>query len=449
MAARVSPRSLNAREAAVHELLRIEEEGAFIGLSERAEPGDPRDERLATELVAGVTRLRRWLDHRLAPFVRGGLERLDAPLRAVLRVAVYELTETRTPPHAAVSEAVTLARRLVHPGAARLVNGVLRAFLRQPEPPPLPNDPDEALAVRHSHPTWLVRRWRVVFGAEATEALLAYDNTRPVYGLRVNTRRASRETLLHTPEAQAAGAEPSAYLDDLLRVRRLQPVIEAGWLADGRAAVQDEAAALVVHVLAPRSGETVFDVCAAPGGKALYAATLMHDRGRLVASDGHPGRLGLLPPAAIAHGLTIIETVAATVEERAASGAQADAVLLDAPCSGTGVLAKRADLRWGRTPEELRDLVVLQARLLEAAARLVRPGGRLVYSTCSLEPEENTGQVDAFLAAHPAFVRASVAGRVPEPFVTPEGDYAAFPQRHGTDGAYAALLVREATPDRT
>lgn len=439
-----------ARALALDALERIEQEGAFVGLSERSVPGDPREERLATEYEAGVTRQRRYLDFLLSHFYRGDLDAMEPRLRQILRLAVYDLLFLDTPPHAAVNEAVQLARARVRPGAAALVNAVLRALLRRRDdlPEPATGNTARDLSVRHSHPTWLVKRWLARFGEDETRALLRHDNARPTYGVRVNTRRVSVAAFADSLRVLGADFEPSPHLDDFFRLPRLQPVIEAGWLAEGLCAVQDEAAGLVVRVLDPQPGETMFDVCAAPGGKAIYSATLMDDTGRVVASDAHAGRLRLVDQAARAHGLSSVETLVADVEARVATGDQADAVLLDVPCSGTGVLAKRADLRWHRTPDELATVVQLQTRLLAEAARLVRPGGRLLYSTCSIEPEENEEQVARFLAAHPDFSPESAAPFVPEAFVTPEGYYAALPHRHGTDGAFAARLRRapESTP---
>ncbi len=443
----VSPRLL-----AVRALVRLDADAAFAGHAERRRSGDPDAERAATDLVAGVTRHRRWLDHRLAPFVRGGLvglDGLDAPLRAALRLGAYELTMAGTAPHAAVGEAVNAARSAGASSGAGLVNAVLRRLAAAPPPPDLATgDLGHDLAVRHSHPTWLVRRWLARFGPDGTRDLLTSNNTRPVFGVRANTLRTAPSALRAALDLSGIGFEPSPWVDGIVRTQAVQGVLRSGLVGSGKAIVQDEAAALVVHVLDPQPGETVFDVCAAPGGKALYAAARMDNRGRIVASDAHANRLTMLDRALETSGATIVETVAGDVAARAAAAVEtgdlADAVLVDAPCSGTGVLARRADLRWQRGEADLRGVADLQAAMLDDAAALVRPGGRLVYSTCSIEPEENALQVDRFLAAHPDFRRESVAGRVPDAFVTPEGDYAALPHVHATDGAYAARLVRAA-----
>ncbi len=444
---------LNARSWALAALQRIEEDKAYVA---RLEP-DARlvagARRSATDLLAGVTRWRRWLDHLIDRTFSGKPDQLDPVLRQVLRLGLYELFYTGTPPHAAVHAAVGLARDQGLEKGMGLVNAILRKLDQQREelPAPATGDPLEDLAIRHSHPTWLVRRWRDRFGMSELQALLAWNNRRPRHGLRVNRLQADLDTLRAELADTEAGAEPSPWLPaDFLRIQRLQPVLDAGLVARGLAAIQDEAAALVVLVLDPRPDESIVDLCAAPGGKACFAAARMEDRGRLLAIDLHPGKLRLIATAARRLGLSCLQPLEADLlrlhELRDASGQplvrQADRVLLDAPCSGTGVLARRADLRWQREAKDLADLCRQQDRMLDAAASLVRPDGLLVYSTCSLEPEENEGRVAAFLERHPDFVQESAAGLVPPELLDADGAYRSLPQRHGMDGAYAARLRR-------
>jgi 16S rRNA (cytosine967-C5)-methyltransferase len=290
----------------------------------------------------------------------------------------------------------------------------------------------------------MVRRWLERYGAEETRRLLEANNARPVYGVRVNTHHITPEAFHARLDEEGISWEASPYLDDFVRIRRLQPVIQAGLLADGSCMVQDEGAGLVVRLLDPQPDETVLDACAAPGGKALYAASRMQGRGRVLAYDVHPGRIRLVSQAAGTLGLTNVVAEAADLRDLAGQQPPpaADRVLLDVPCSGLGVLAKRADLRWQRTPEDMAELVALQDDLLDAAAALVRPGGVLVYSTCTIEPEENEDRVSAFLERHGAFVQRSAGGLVPEGLVTAEGFYAALPHLDGIDGAFAARLER-------
>jgi 16S rRNA (cytosine967-C5)-methyltransferase len=438
----------SARVAAVRRLLRVEEEGAYVARLGGDLGAD--EARLASDLVAGVTRLRRRLDFLLAPHVRGGLDRLDGPLRQALRVGLYDLVERGTPPHAAVGEAVEAAATVSHRGGAGLVNAVLRAAARATAggvARPQTGDVAEDLAVWHSYPTWLVRRWLDRLGPEEAEALLAVGNVAPTFGLRANRLKMTPTVLAGEVAALGVGVRRSRWIDDVLVVERLQPVLASGLVRDGRAAVQDEAAALVVRVLDPQPGETILDAAAAPGGKTLYAAARMRNEGRLIALDVHGGKVGLLEEAAAAHGARIVEPVAADL--RVATGRPGlkeafDRVLLDAPCSGLGVLARRADLRWNRSEDDLATLARLQDELLDAAAVAVRPGGLLVYATCSVEPVENEERVAAFLARNGAFSGEDVGALVPDEMRTPAGHYAAFPHRHGTDGAFAARLRRSA-----
>ena len=442
-----------ARLRAAERLLRVEDDAAFVArLSDgplASDTGGPAPEasdveRRAVALVAGVTRWRRWLDWALARHLRRPLTSLDAELRQALRIGAFELLVEEKPAHAAVGEAVGVARAMLHKGAGGLANAVLRKLARDRDAGPLaPETGDLAddLAVRYSHPTWMVRRWLARWGEADTRALLEANNRVPRFALRANPLKTTPEAILGAMEA--AGAQPlaSEHHPGMVAVGRLGPALRSGVVARGEAAVQDEAAGLVVRVLDPQPGESVLDGAAAPGGKAIAAAEAMGNRGRVVAVDLHPAKTGLIAQAAAAHGATIVEPLAADLTAWE-SDEMFDRVLLDAPCSGTGVLAKRADLRWRRSPEALAELTDLQDRLLDAAAARVRTGGLLVYSTCSLEREENEDRVAAFLARHPAFAPEAVGERVPEPFRTPEGHYAALPHVHGTDGAFASRLRR-------
>lgn len=444
---RETPRGSAAREAAIRRLDRVESEGAFV--ARLAGDLSPADARLASDLVAGVTRLRRRLDYLLAPHVRGGLSRLDSPVRQALRIGAYDLVERGTPAHAAVGEAVEAASRVSHRGGAALVNAVLRSVARSLEkgPPSRPDtgDPAEDLATWHSYPSWLVHRWLDRMGPDETEAVLAAGNVAPAFGLRANPRKLTGEQLAQRLTELGVEFRESRWVRGLLVVHRLQPILSDGMTRHGLVSVQDEAAALVVSVLDPRPDEAILDAAAAPGGKTLLIAERMDSRGRLVALDVHAGKLGLLERAAVAHDAGRIETVAADLREVAGRQELSEAfdrVLLDAPCSGLGVLARRADLRWNRGLEDLERLVVLQDELLDAAAAAVRPGGLLVYATCSIEPVENEHRVEAFLLRRSDFRREAVGSAVPPEMRTQLGDYAALPHIHGTDGAYAARLRR-------
>ena len=451
-----------ARDVAFAQLLRVDADGAFVGRvagradRDAATGGGPAPDvsRRASDYVAGVTRQRRWLDFLLAHVVSRPLDQVDAALLQILRLGAYDLAVRGTPAHAAVSETVALARREVHAGAVGLVNGVLRALARRLPalPEPASGDLADDLGVRFSHPTPLVRGWLAAFGEDATRALLAHDNRAPVYGVRVteaarldagHAREAARDAFGTAVAALGGAAEPSRWLDDFVTTQSLQALLRAGYARDGACAVQDEAAGLVVRALGPQPGERVLDAAAAPGGKAVYAAL----RGAsVVALDVNRAKTRLVAQAAAAQKVPV-EAVSGDLRafEDAASpgGGGFDAVLLDAPCSGTGVLAKRADLRWAQSDARTSDLLRVQDDLLDAAARHVRPGGRLVYATCSVEQAENDDRVAAFLTRHAGWRLGGVGERVPAAMA--DGlVFRALPHVHGTDGAFAARLVRDA-----
>lgn len=437
--ATVSP----ARRIAFDHLQRLSHDDAYI---ERlsVDHDDPRVRRQTRDLVAGVTRWRRWLDFLLADTYHGDYDSMELRLQQVLRLGLYELLFQETPAHAAVHEYVELAKQRVRPGAAGLVNGVLRTLDRSRDALPSPDTDDraDALGIRYSHPTWMVRRWMDRYGLGATRALLAYNNKRPSYGLRINPLRTTVDEVAEWLRANAIGFVLSPYVDDVIRVESLQPILQAGWLDEGRVAVQDESAGLVVRAVDPQPGESIIDTCAAPGGKTIAMATRMQGTGHLRAFDVHAGRLRRVDAAAATYGVeTMIETEAADLRDVADrfSPPTADRVLLDAPCSGLGVLSKRADLRWQRSPDDLSDLTTLQDELLDAAARLVRPGGRLIYSTCTITPEENAERVEAFVHRHPGFRHVPASG-LPESLRSDDGDLATLPHHNDIDGAYAACL---------
>lgn len=433
------------RQHVLAHLERVQQEGAYVG--RLATTGlDDQGRRQVRDYVSGITRWQRWLDFQIAHHYTGPLRKMEHRLRLVLRIGVYDLLIRQVPPHAALNEAVRLAKQTVRPRAGKLVNAILRALVRQGDDLPQPDTGEAALdlALRYSHPDWMVRRWYSRWGDAATTRLLKHNNTRPRFTLRINplkTTLAAVQALLTEHEIPWT---PTRFLSDAVQVDQLQALLRLDLWAAGLGAIQDEAAALVVDVLDPVAGQRVVDLCAAPGGKALYAGTKMQNIGTLLAVDVHPGRLALVDTAAAAHGLTCIQTQAA--DARAVQMAQpADAVLLDAPCTGTGVLAKRADLRWRKTETDLAQLTALQAELLDAAVGLVRAGGLLVYSTCSLEPEENEHQITAFLQRHPDFMVEPATGLVPDALVTPEGFYQALPHVQGTDGAFAVRLRHRAS----
>jgi 16S rRNA (cytosine967-C5)-methyltransferase len=438
-----------ARYEALKILLRVEADRAFAGIAlERAlDLGrlDPRDAALCTEIVYGTLRWQRHLDWRLAPHLRRPLAALDPWVRTLLRLTAYQLHFLdRIPGWAAVSEAVSLATlKAGHRGPAEFVNAVLRAVARAAAPPPLPPAPVEALGVRLSFPDWIVRRWLDRLGPADAEALMTALNERPPTTLRANRLRISRAALAsRIRDEELVGVRPTALAPEGLVVDRgavgRWPLFAEGWCT-----VQDEASMLIARLLEPRPGERVADVCAAPGTKATHLAELMENRGSIVALDPHAGRLKLLERAAVRLGIGIIEAHAGRVERLAAAWPErCDRVLVDAPCSNLGVLRRNPEVKWRRSEADLRGLQEPQRAILAAAAGMARPGGVLVYATCSLEPDENEDVVGPFLDTHrdwspepPLDFPAAADGN---------GTIRLSPHHHGTDGFTAIRLRRAA-----
>ena len=437
-----------AREVAGGALERVEAAASFADIALDHEllssPLSPRDAALAMELVYGTLRWQRYLDWILAPHSRRRLETLDARVRVILRMTAYQIALLdRVPTFAAVDDAVTLAPRT--PGVKPFVNAVLRSFARRApreREPAVPRDPLEALATRCSFPTWLAARWVARFGREEAEALMRASNERPPLTLRANALRTTRDALAERLAAEEGLAvRPTRHAPEGLVVG--PGGAPASWRAfgDGSFAVQDEASMPVGRLLAPEPGATVADVCAAPGTKTTHIAELMADRGRVLAFDREPERLARVREAAARLGITVVDARNGSVDALAPGFRDAcDAVLVDAPCSNLGVLRRNPEVKWRRQPSDLGPASRQQSEILAAAATMVKPGGRLVYATCSLEPEENEAVVSAFLRTRPEF-----AIDAPDKFVLPldpDGWLRCRPDRHGTDGFAAVRFHR-------
>jgi 16S rRNA (cytosine967-C5)-methyltransferase len=391
------------------------------GLSER-------DRRLAYELSAGVLRDQNALDDEL------DLSRADPRLHDVLRLGVYQLRSlSRVPAHAAVSATVDLARDMVGESSTGYVNFALRK---------LAGATPKERRTGSSHPEWLVARWAERFGESETATLIAWNDTKP--NLTIQPAREDKEAL--RARLAAAGIEASdAPFGAGLRINpipgtRYPAPRDLPGFAEGAWIVQDAAHALVCRFAGIAKGSLVYDAAAAPGGKAV---TLDAGGAQVIAGDVRRERIQRLAETARRAGVAI-RCLAADLEAAPFRPDRFDAVLLDAPCSATGTMRRHPDARWRLEPAVFARAGTRQGRLLSAAARLVRPGGLLIYSTCSLEPEENSAVVEDFLSRNSEFARAARDPEFPAELLTAAGDFQSLPQRHGIDGAYAARLVRRA-----
>ncbi len=392
------------------------------------------DRRLAHELAAGVLRQRSVLDSHLAPLVRHGWSSVAPDLQDILRLGAYQLTALdRVPSHAAVDTSVELAKETGGAKPAAFVNAVLRRLAStESSPRPPAGDAADRLAAEHSHPVWLVRRWVDLFGIDPTERLLGWNNTPP----RLVLHPARRDSRFLAERWRAVGIEVEVAPYGAGLVTTLTRPSDLPGFAEGDFIVQDPAQALLGRFADLPPGALVYDACAAPGGKSI---ALGRQARTLVAGEVSRTRARRLAENVRRAGSGREQVIVA--DARRPPLRQAEVVLLDAPCLGTGTFARHPDARWRVTPEALGSLARLQAELLDRTAALVPPEGLLVYSTCSLEPEENRAQVQRFLAGHPQFDREPTRA-VPPELLSPEGDLMVLPHQHGMDGAFGARLRR-------
>jgi len=348
----------------------------------------------------------------------------------------------RVPERAAVHTAVDLARATQGESAARFVNGVLRAFLRTGETQ-IEGDGVESLAVRWSHPEWMIERWLDEGGVQLVNAMAAANNSPAPLTVRPAGKAPDRAALIERLESEGATVHPSRFAPDAVQFEGLRAPFNAKSFRDGWWVVQDEASQLVVQLLDPQPGETLWDMCAAPGGKTAYIGRLMGGEGRILATDVHREKARKLK--------TLLSGKLYTVKQHDSASpvteAVFDRVLLDAPCTGLGVVRRHPEIRWRRQPEDILERAALQASLLANAAKAVVPGGVLVYSVCSDAPEEGIEQIAPFLAQHPDFaLEPPTQNSIPWAEVTDDGCLRLRPHVHGADGFFAARLRHQGTP---
>ena len=438
-----------ARKAAFRVLSRVIGGDAYadILLDKELEGIKEEDRPLATELAYGVLRWTLRLDWIIDTFSSIKTRKLEHSVLNALRIGVYQLYFlTGVPARAAINESVNLIKG---EGArkAGFVNAVLRRAAAKPASvvfPPLEKDPVKHISVVWSHPEWIVRRWVKRWGAEEAAALCEAGQRVPPKTLRTNTLLISRDSLALELEREGLQIERTRCSPDGLVIRGG----EGADPRDPRYYIQDEASQLVSCLVSPKPGEVVLDACSAPGGKTTHMAQLMRNTGRIYALDRYAKRLKSVVETAKRLKIDIIETIEADASVYGSAPPPVpgfDAILCDAPCSGLGVLRRVPDIKLKRTEEGLKALSETQKKMLGNLSRRLKPGGRLVYSTCTFEPEETEGVVEWFLGAHPGFVVESACGYVPEEcrdLVDGPGFFRTYPHRHGMDGFFAVRLKR-------
>ena len=414
---------------------------------------DERDRALAGDLVTGTLRWQGQLDYLLSTYAKRPVGKLDFDVLQILRIAAYQLVHLdRIPAAAAVNDAVAMTRRARKTSAAGLVNAVLRAISRNSHRWPLPprSTGESALSyleISLSHPRWLAQRWLHRYGFEAAERWETFNNQPAPLTLRVNRLKTTADALTGALRQHGVEVEPARYAPDGLIVKAGNP-LRTPLAGAGQFFVQDEASQLVSLLGAPVEGMRVLDACASPGGKTTAMAAMAGDRAHIVATDVRAARVRLLTETGLASGANSVRIVQADLEAGLPFTQTFDLVFVDAPCSGLGTIRRDPDIRWRRTESDLAPLAAAQAIMLHHAAEAVRSGGRLIYSTCSSEPEENDAVVTEFLETSRAFRRIDLRTERPryfeslEPVLDPGGYLRTAPDKHGLEAFFGAVLRR-------
>ncbi|MCM3756668.1 16S rRNA (cytosine(967)-C(5))-methyltransferase RsmB [Sporosarcina aquimarina] len=441
----------NVRDAALSILLEVSRNQAYSNLlltrTMKTYAIKDQDKPLLTNLTYGTLQYRLTLDYYLEPFIKG---KLDDWVRDLLRMSLYQIVYlTKIPPHAAVNEAVEIAKRRGHKGTTGLVNGVLRSVLRQGVRS-IGEETDDVkrLSLETSHPEWLIRRWIDQYGMKDTAEMAQANNVPPTNTARINTVQTTIEKALHQLKSEGAKVELGKVVPEAVYCHSGNIAntytYSKGWLT-----IQDESSMLPVYALDVHPGMKVLDMCAAPGGKTTQIAEHLADTGEVHAHDLHEHKLDLIEENAERLGLKSIWTSSGDSRELTDTydANTFDRILVDAPCSGLGVIRRKPEIKYNKTEADLESLTKVQAELLETAWTLVKPGGKIVYSTCTVDKTENDGVVLQFLERHPEAVKLVPEFFEQEGLATPNGMLQVLPQHFGSDGFFAATLQKPASND--
>lgn len=443
-----------AREASLKILYNVYSKGAYsnIALNKHFKGTDlsVQDRAFATELVYGVIKWQLTLDYIIERFSNIKLKRISPWILNILRLGVYQLIYTdKVPISAACNESVNLSKRYGHKSSSGYVNAVLRNVAANRNNIEYP-DPDKDyilyLSVKYSHPIWLVRYWSSLYGKSFTEEMLKSNNSIPELTIRVNSLKISNDELASELKQEGLKTSKGKYMDDALILNGTVSIADLEAYKKGYFVVQDESSMLAVKVLDPKPGEVIADPCSAPGGKSTYIAQLTFDAANVIARDIHPHKIKLVNDIAGLLGLNSIHAEvfdSVNIDERLID--KADRVIVDAPCSGLGIIRRKADIKWTRKPEDIKALNELQYKILDNSARYVKRGGVLLYSTCTIFEDENQGIVEKFLHMHPEFKVDDITDLLPKSLnsaITKQGYVQLFPHIHNIDGFFIARLKK-------
>ncbi|NLY11562.1 MAG: 16S rRNA (cytosine(967)-C(5))-methyltransferase RsmB [Firmicutes bacterium] len=436
----------NSREAALQILQELETKGTFLSdalsqISGRANLSE-KDQSLLMELTMGTVRMQNALDYYLDKVSKRPMISLLPVVRSILRLGAYQILYLdRIPVSAAVNESVKLAHKFVNRGVAGFINAVLRNLDRRKDSIDFPSwekDPTTHIVYKHSHPRWLVEKWTEEFGIEETLNLCIANNQPSETTIRVNELKTTKEELRQHFLEKDVEVKDGRYVPDILVLNKGGVALHDPRFSAGHYYFQDESSAFIAHAMDPQPGDLIYDLCSAPGGKSTHMAQLMNNQGKIISIDQNPHRLEHVRENAIRLGITNIEIQVGDAMHLGEM-AQADRVLVDAPCSGLGVIRHKPDVKWRKKPNEISDLVIIQRRILSEAQGLVKAGGTLVYSTCTITREENQDMVSWFLTEFPNFKLVDLPSWFPQ---SVDQYLQILPHIHQIDGFFIAKFKR-------
>jgi 16S rRNA (cytosine967-C5)-methyltransferase len=444
---------MNSREIALKVLIDMREKGAYSNYSINKylkEKINPKDENLVREIVYGVIENLTYIDYIISKLSTKKIEKIHPKILDILRIGVYQIAFTdKIPDRAAVNESVNLAKKYVHGGAAGFVNGILRNFSRRKAEMMKIESGDklEFLSIKYSHPKWMVKRWIKAYGEDFTERLLNANNSKPKLNLRVNTLKTDKDTLKQALTNYGYEVHDTKYAKDGIVVENPVRITDIDEFIQGHFTIQDESSMLVAQIANPKEDSVILDLCSAPGGKATHLAQIMNNKGRIICWDIYEHKLELVRENASRLGINIIETKLqdAQVLDESMIGI-ADICIVDAPCSGLGIIRRRPEIKWNRKEEDIEDLVKIQKNILNNASKYVKPGGLIIYSTCTIEENENMNTIEEFLNKNKDFTLSPFDQLISfdeNMSSSKEGYIQMFPNIHGTDGFFISRIKKK------
>ena len=440
------------RETALKILYDINENGAYSNISVNkhleAVELNSLDKAFITDMVYGTIKWKLTIDWLISQYSSIKIKKISPWILNILRLGVYQIIYTdKIPQSAACNESVKLSKKYGHAASSGFVNAVLRSIGRNKQNinyPDCVKDQISYLSIKYSHPEWIVEKWVNRFGREFTEALLDSNNKVPDFTIRTNTLKTTGSQLIEILSNEGIFAAHGKYIENALIIENPASIFKSSAFKDGLFQVQDESSMQVSKVLDPRPGDFIIDVCSAPGGKATHIAELMQNNGTVLARDIHEHKINIINNAAKRLELGIIRAEmfdAAKLDEKYIE--KADRVLVDAPCTGLGIIRRKPDIKWSRGDRDAKEIMAVQRKIINTASKYVKPGGILVYSTCTLEPEENEEMVNTFLLENPDFQSVDFSGLLPDGLNKDDakkGYIQLYPNIDGIDGFFISKL---------